>query len=252
MTGRPTSGQAGPHAGEQGQSSVVGVALLLGATVLALGVLTAGIGSMVDAHAARTDADRVATGLEDAIRPVETTGHRTAEVRFARGDLSTVERDLRVLESGTVVADIAVGGLVFERGDRRARSVAGAVIRGRGEAAWPVSGPPVVGSGDTGVLVVGAAKLNASGQSIGGRQVSATVRTNVSHRRRTLGSGEFAVAIETDAHSALGTALRERGATAIDRRDIDGDGLDSVVATFPGTRTGYLVVHDMRLEVSDG
>jgi len=236
---------------DRGQSSVVGVALLLGATLVALGALTAGVGTIVDGHAARADAGRVASDLQ-RLRPVETTGYRTVDVRFTEGSLSTVERDLRVLESGTLLAEVEVDALVYERGDRRVRWVAGAVVRGRGEAAWTVDGPPVVGSRSNGVLVVGAPKLNTTGASVGGRQVTATLATNVSHERASLGTGEFAVAVETAAPVALEATFRERGATTVERRDIDSDGVPSVVATFPGTRTGYLVVHDMRLEVNDG
>lgn len=236
----------------RGQSSVVGVALLLGATVLALGVLTASVGALVSGHAARADADRVAADMDDALRPVETTGHRTGEIRFAEGSLETVERDLHVLKNGTRERTIPVGGLVFARGDRRVRSVAGAVVRGREGNAWPIDTPPVVGSESTEVLVVGAAALNASDGSVGGDRVRAELATNVSHDRTYLGRGTYAVAVETRVPRAFASAFREQGATNIDRRDIDGDGLASVVATFPGVRRGYLVVHDMRLEVRDG
>lgn len=249
---RAATGKPIARSRDRGQSSVVGVALLLGATVIALGVLTASVGTIVDNQASRADADRVATDLDEALKPVETTGHRTGEVRFADGSLYTVERDLHVLENGTPVRSVEIGGLVFESGDRRVRSIAGAVVRGRDEAAWAVTNPPVVGSERNGVLVVGAAKLNASQQSVGGSQVTARLSTNVSHDRETLGPGTYAVAIETRAPAAVEAALRDRGATSIDRRDVDGDGLESVVGEFPGTRTAYLVKHDMRLEVANG
>jgi len=237
---------------DRAQSNVVGVVLLLGATLVALGVLTASVGAIVDGHAARADADRVASDLDGAIQPVETTGHHTGQVRFTDGRLRTVERELRINESGSTVAEVSIGALVYERGDRRVRSVAGAVVRGRGENARTVEPPSVAGSESTGVLVVSAAKLNASGTSVGGGQVTATLATNVSHERRSLGDGEFAVAVETAAPAALESALRERGASSVETKHIDDDGVPSVVATFPGTRTGYLVVHDVRLEVSDG
>jgi hypothetical protein len=238
--------------GDRAQSSVVGVALLLGATVVALGVLTAGIGTLVDSHAARADADRVAADVADALRPVETTGHRSGEVRFTGGSLHTEPRDLHVIKDGTLERTVPVGALVFERGDRRVRSVAGAVVRGRDDNAWTVDEPPIVGSETNEVLVVGAAKLNASGGGVGGAQVSAELATNVSHERISLGRGNYKVAIETTVPVAVERALRERGATSVTRRDVDGDGLESVVAEFPGVRRGYLVVHDMRLEVRDG
>jgi len=236
---------------------VVGVTLLLGATLVALGVLTASVGTVVDGHAARADADRVAADLSDGLRPVETTGHYRAPVAFSEGRLATVERDLRVLERDATgdedeAATVAVGALAYDRGERRVGSVAGAVVRGRGEGSWTVDPPPITGSESAGVLVVGAAKLNASGESVGGSQLTATLATNVSHERRSLGTGKFSVAVETAAPAALEAALRDRGATTVERRDIDGDGVVSVVAEFPGTRTAYLVVHDLRLEVSDG
>jgi hypothetical protein len=236
----------------RGQSSVVGVALLLGATVVALGVLTASVGTLVSDHAARADAERVAADMDDALRPVETTGHRTGEVRFAEGSLRTVERDLHVFKNGTHEVTVPVGGLVYARNERRVRSVAGAVVRGRDDNAWPVDGPPVVGSEQTDVLVVGAAALNASDGAVGGDRVRAELETDVSHDRRYLGRGTYEVAVETAVPTAFESALRERGATSVARRDVDGDGLPSVVATFPGIRRGYLVVHDVRLEVSDG
>ncbi|MFB6151144.1 MAG: type IV pilin [Haloarculaceae archaeon] len=238
------------------QSSVVGVALLLGATVVAVGVLTASVGALVDGHAARADARRVAADLDDALRPVETTGHRTGTVRFADGGLHTVEREVRVFEGYGLgrrrVATVRVGGLVYDRGERRVRSVAGAVTRGRGEAAWTTAPPPIFGSEANGVLVVGVAKLNASGGAIGGSDVTARISTNVTHDRRTLGTGRYAVAVETAVPAAFEAALRDRGASSVERRDFDGDGVPSVLAAFPGTRRAYVVVHDMRLEVSDG
>jgi len=252
------SGTAPPPAAEAGratdrgraQSSVVGVALLLGATVVALGVLTASVGTLVDGQAARTDADRVAADFEDALRPVETTGHRVGEVRFADGHLTTVERDLQLLVDGRVVRTVEVGGLVYERGDHWVASVAGAVVRERGESERVVSGPPIFGSAASDVLVVGAAKLNASAQSAGGSHATVDLATNVSHTRTTLSTDEYAVAVETESPGAFEQAFAARNAT-VSRRDVDGDGTPSVVATFPGDRRAYLVVHDMRLEVGD-
>jgi flagellin-like protein len=237
---------------ERAQSSVVGVAVLLGATLVAIGVLTASVGTVVDSYAARADAGRVATDLDDAVQPLETTGAHSARIRFTEGSLTTVERDLRVQENGTTVAEVAIGGLVYARDDRRVRSVAGSILRGRGEGAWTVEPPPVAGSTATDVLVISATKLNASASAVGGGVVTTTLATNVSHERRSLGTGEFAIAIETAAPVALASAMRERGARSVERSDLDGDGVPSVIATFPETRSGYLIVHDMRLAVSDG
>jgi len=241
----------GDHHRTRGQSSVVGVALFLGATVVALGVLTASVGVLVEGHAARADADRVAADLQSGLRPVESTGHRAATVRFGGGRLYTAERQVRVSDATGTVANVDIGALVYENGDRRVAAVAGAVVRGRGENAWFVESPPVVGSASNGVLVVGAANLSATPSSVGGGQVTARLATNVTHDRRSLGPGRYEVAIETEAPAAFERYFVDRGAS-VSRVDLDGDGIVSVVAEFPGRRRAYLVEHRMRLEVSNG
>lgn len=241
-----TSGRSG-----RGQSSVVGVALLLGATVVALGVVTASVGVLVDGHAARADADRVATDLQSGLKPVESTGHRSTTVQFNGGRLFTAERQLRISDAIGTVATVDIGAVVYERGDYRVAAVGGAVVRGRGENAWIVESPPVVGSESNGVLVVGAANLSANPASVGGGRGTVTLATNVTHDRRSLGAGRYEVAIETEAPAAFERYFVDQGAT-VSRADRDGDGVVSVVAEFPGRRRAYLVEHRMRLEVTNG
>jgi len=77
---------------------------------------------------------------------------------------------------------------------------------------------------------------------------TATLRTNVTHERTALGTGEYGIAIETTTPAPLERWFREQNAT-VSRRDFDGDGVESVVARYPGRREGYLVVHDVHLEV---
>jgi hypothetical protein len=233
----------------RGQSHVVGVTLLLGITVIGLTVLTAGIGTVVQENAATADADRVATDLAAALDPVETTGRHSGEVSFAGGRLRTVERDLRVLDGSGVRQRVAVGGLVFESGDHRVAYVADAIVRGRGEQAWLRDPPPLTTSRAGGVLIVSAARLNTSDVAVGGEgTTTATLNARVGHDRTTLGNGTYRVAIETTTPAPFARWLRERGA-AVSRRDFDGDGVPSVVGRFHGERVGYLVVHDMHLEV---
>lgn len=234
----------------RGQSHVVGVALMLSVTVLALGVVTAGVGALFEAQAAGADAKRVADGLDVALDPVETTGAKTAHVAFGDGRLTTAERRLRVLRDGSVVAAVDADALVFTAGDRRVASLAGAIVRGEDPNAWVAREPPIVASRGGGVLVVGAPKLNASHATVAGSG-TATLRMNVSHSRSDLGSGSFAVAIESETPNALASYFQAEGTTT-SRRDFDGNGIESVVAEYPGTRTGYLVVHDVRLEVGNG
>jgi hypothetical protein len=234
------------------QSHVVGVAVLLGLTVVALGGLTLAVGSLVDAGTASADATRVAEELDTALQPVETTGPRTRPVHFTDGKLHTVRRDVRILENGSVVEGYGAGALVFETGDRRVAFLAGAVVRGRGDGAWLRSEPPITASRPNAVLVVGVPRLGAGDLAVSaGRSAAVRLRTNVSHRRTALGQGRYGVAIETVTPRPFARYFSEQGAS-VTVRDLDGDGVGSVVATYTDRRRGYLVVHDLSLEVNGG
>jgi hypothetical protein len=234
------------------QSNVVGVALLLGIAVVSMAALTAAVGGLVQHNAASADAARVATALDDALEPVETTGQHSDTVRFTNGRLSTVQREIRVLDGSGVRARITVGGLVFEAGDRRVAYVGDAIVRRSGDSAWLHDGPPITAAPDGDVFVASVARFNASGVGIGGNgETSATVRTRVTRDRTALGTGTCAVAIETATPGPLARWFRERNAT-VSRWDFDGDGTTSVVGRFHGNRTGYLVVHDVHAEVTGG
>lgn len=242
MTRRKATGTS------RGQSNVIGVALLLGVTVLSLGTLTAGIGAVVQDNAATADARRVADGLDSALRPVEATGTHHGRVSFAEGRLHTVEREFRLLNDTGTVRRLQVGGLVFERQERRVAFVAGTLTRGPPGSETLVESPPVTVGPD--VLVVGVPRLEGR-VAVSGSNAEVTLRTNVSHDRVRLGNGTYRVAVETAAPDALARGFERRGAT-VTRRDFDDDGVQSVVARFPRERRGYLVVHDVTLGVGDG
>lgn len=233
----------------RGQSHVVGVVVLLGLTAVAMGGLTASIGTMIEDQTATADATRVASDIDGTIRPVDTTGHRTGEISYASGHLGTEVRELRILNTSGVVATVQTDALVFETDERRVATVAGAVTRGRGDNTWLRSDPPITSGPD--VLIVGATKLNGSGSVSGSGGVRTTLRTNVTHERESLGTDEYRVAIETETPSAFESFATRQGATTT-VGDLDGDGVPSIVLEYDGTRTAYLVVHDMRLEVGDG
>jgi len=231
----------------RGQSNVVGVALLLGIAVVSMGSLTAAVGVVVDSSAAEADAERVASDLDAALEPVAATGPQRGEVTFSEGRLRPVDRTLEVRADGAVRERVAVDALVFETGDRRVAFHAGAVVRGSGRTAWLASEPPL--TVDEEVFVVGAPRLGDRVGSVGGTGgVSAAVETDVSHERRDLGEATFAVAVETAAPDAWARFFREQGA----RVDREPGAPATVVATFEGERTGYLVVHDLDAEVTGG
>jgi hypothetical protein len=234
------------------QSHVVGVALMLGVAVLALGTLTAGVGTLIESQTADADAARVADGLDRAVQGAERTGVHSHDVHFANGQLRTVDRRMRLLENGTVVSTIEVDGVVYEHSEGRVLSLAGAVVRDSGASAALADRPSITHSERTRVLIVGAPKLSAGRVSLsGGDGVTATIRTNVSHDRRELGTGNFAVAVETASPDPFRRFFEAQNAT-VETRRFAGDSVDSVVATYPGTREGYLVIHNLRLEVGNG
>lgn len=226
-------------------STVVGVALLAGVTVVALAALTASVGTVVETQADRTDSRMVADTME-RIEPAATTGASTERLAFSEGEMSTASREFRVLDGGTLVVRERLDALVYESGSHRVVFLGGAVLRANGESAWFVRDPRVTATdGERGtVLVVGTAAIEGSVAATG--RTDARLRTTVTHSRRTIDGGTVTVAIETATPRPWAEYFEEKGAT-VERRDIDGDGTTSVVATFETAET-HLVVH--RVEVS--
>jgi len=234
------------------QSHVVGVVLLLGITTIALGGLTTVVGEIIDGQTATADERRVANALDSELRPVEETGPNRVDVRFSEGRLATVERELRVLTDSGVRREIAIGGLVYTSGTNRVGFVGGAITRGKPGNAWLVRGPPVTVTRDNDTLVVGAVTLGEQGAAVGGSGgVTARLRTNVTHERTALPRADYRIAVETATPEPLARHLRDRG-LATTRRDIDGDGVPSVVAGVEGQQELQLVVHRTNTEVAGG
>lgn len=242
----PAGKCAGPR---RGQSHVVGVVLLLGLTAIAIGGLTASIGGIVQDQTSHADALSVSADLDSALRPVETTGHRKGRVTFTEGTLSIASREIRVLNASGVRRTIDADALVYESGDRRVAYVGGAILRGPKGRAWMEHRPPVTSGPD--VLVIGVPRLDGSSSVSGTGGVSTSLETNVSHSRHSLGVDEYRVAIETETPTAFDRYVARQNVTST-VTDLDGDGVPSVVIDYDGNRTGYLVVHDMRLEVGNG
>lgn len=236
-------------AAARGQSHVVGTVLMIGLTVIALGGLTAAVGGIVDDQTSRADVSRVTGDFDNALQPVAATGHRSETITFSSGSLYTVDRQIRVLDGDGQVASVDADALVFEHGNRRVAANAGAIVRGTPGGAWIERPPPITADED--VLVVGAARLNGTGSVGASSSVTVKVTTNTSHERTALGDGKYRVAIESATPHAFESVAEEYGA-GFSVRDVDGDGTPSAVLSFEGTRSGYLVTHDMRLEVGHG
>lgn len=246
----PSSSNALSSAGStpgtrRAQSHVVGVALMLGITVVALAAVTAGVGSTVDSGIARADVDRAADAFA-RLDAVSRTGPGTERVRFADGHLETVDRDLRILDDDGVVRTVEVDALVFTAGDRRVTYLAGAVVRGQPGRAWLVEDPPIAMGRDT--ALVGAPTLGPTRDRAIGGTGHVDLAVEVTHDRETLGTDTYRLAIETETPGPWKRYFERIGAI-VETRDVDGDGVDSVVATFPGERTLHLVLHELDLEV---
>ncbi|WP_435064636.1 DUF7289 family protein [Halobaculum sp. EA56] len=231
-------------ADRRAQSHVVGVAILLGVTAVSMAALTATVGTVVESNAAGVDAGRVSADLDAALAPAAVTGHHRGTVSFTDGRLHTVERTVRVLNASGEVRRLHVGGVVWRSHDHRVAFVAGAVVRGPpGNAV--MDAPPALsvaaGTLAVGVAVVGDERFAYAG---GGR---VPLSTRVSHDRDALGEGDWRIAVETETPRPWRAFFESRGAVT-SARDFDGDGVDSVVAAFPGTRELHLVEHRLRLE----
>lgn len=238
----------------RGQSSVIGVALLVGITMLALGTMAAAVGGVVDDAATDADIRRVTADFERSFRPVEATGLHRGRIEFGEGSLTTEPRTVRLLDATGIVETHDTAAVIYRAnpgldsntGGRRVTFLAGAILVTQGDYTTVVRPPPMASG--PGVLVLGLPVVRGD-VGIGGRRLTLRVTTNVNHTRQTIGEGNWRVAVETTSPDAWNRTLTRRGGQPRDRRDFDGDGIDSVVAGFPNPRTAHLVIHDVELEV---
>lgn len=239
------------------QSHVVGVALLLGFTTLALAGVTASVGTTVDTATDAVTERRVADALAEATRASGRAEPDDATVGLTDGHLAVVDRTVRVWnDTEELVVDS--DALVYRSEGVRVAAVAGAVVRGSPGAAR-LHRPLGVGS-TASTLVVGVTALNPTdttrghswsfGAGAAARQHPTTLEltTDVSHDARRRPRGEWTIAVETTTPVPFERFFESRGA-GVHRADLDGDGVDSVVAAFASSRRLLVVVHRLGLEV---
>lgn len=246
------------------QSHVVGVALLLGITTLALAGLTVAVGTAIDTSAGSVATGQVADGFDDSLRPLRVTGPHTGTVSITDGTIESEDRTLRLLNDSGVVASVGVGTLLYETDDTRVTFLSGAIVRGTPGSAVVSHDPPITTSGRA--LVVGAAALadrDATADisvGVGGgsgpfgveesnRATTVLLHTTVGHSRTTFDEDRWRLGVETETPGAWHDYFRERGATTT-QTDFDGDGVPSVVASFSGSKRAILIVHALNLEVA--
>lgn len=230
--------------GERGQSSVIGVALLLAVTVVAVAGMTAIVGSVIEDRAATAGIERAGAAFDEALDP-GAVGPGRDRIALPGGRLRVVERTLQVRRPGGPVVTLDVGGLVYAADDRSVTYVSGALVRATRAGATVRGDRPV--RADDGDVFVSAVVLGASP----GRGIDAdatTFRTNVTHDRRTVARGNYRIALETRAPDAWATRLDAFGPTTT--TDFDDDGVPSVVVDPDGSGRIYLTIHRLGLEVT--
>jgi hypothetical protein len=163
-----------------------------------------------------------------------------------------VDREVRLLNRTSVVRRVDVGGLVYERGPHRVAVVGGAVVRGHGESAWLHAGPRIRLTGGTLLVSVVALGVDPDRDIGEAGDEGVALRTRPTHERTELPEGVTRVAVESETSAAWERSLTAAGATTVERRDIDGDGVESVVATFPAREWRFLAVHRLNAEVVAG
>lgn len=255
--GSDGAGSRRPWRDRRAQSHVVGVSLMIGLTVLALGALTMTIGSVVESGASSAEADRVADAMAVVADPADVTGTAESELRFGDGRLFVEQRSIRLIDAGdgSVIEQVDSDAFVYEVGSYSVVGANGAVLHAGTGGATMRSEPSIVAARDPGgVLVVGAPSMDVPDLArSAGTGTRIGLRTAVEHDRRDLGEQTVRVAVETEHPRPWAAYFERRNATVVDRSaSFDGDDVDSVVAEFEGERQTYLVVHEADLEVGGG
>ncbi|ELZ91931.1 hypothetical protein C440_16504 [Haloferax mucosum ATCC BAA-1512] len=232
------------------QSNIVGVALLLGIGVVAIGLLTASVGTLVDAQVATADADAAVEGLTELRDGVFAGSNETYSLRVTDGDLSRVDRTVRVISDAGVNRTFGADGYVADLGGQRVAFVGGAVVRGQGESATLATPVPLSLAGDVAFLTLPTVTADsADGVGLG---TGAALRTRTNRSVLDLPSDGYTVAIETETPGAWERAFERRGFDP-SRVDYDGDDVESVAVAVPGgDQTLTLARYNVTVVVAGG
>ena len=234
---------------KRGQANVVGVALLLGVGVVAIGLLTASVGGLVDAQIATADAAAAADGFSSLRDGVVAAANDSYPIRVTDGDLSGVNRTVRIVSETRPTETYDADGYVADLGGQRVAFVGGAVVRGTGDAASLVTPVPVSVAGDAAFLALPVLTANATDG--GGLGSGAALRTRTTRTVTDRSADGYAVAVETATPEAWERAFERRGFETT-RADFDGDGTESVVAAVPDERTLTVARYDVSVVVDRG
>lgn len=237
----------------RGQSAIIGVALLLGLTIVSVGVLTAGTGILVDEAAQGADAQRVADRLATAYNPSTLEGATTLSLALTGGQLTTEERRITLRRSGDVVATVDTRALRFARGDHHVSVLGQAIIRGQADRARFVRDPGLVtvfGAEDDRTLSVSITSLSGQVDESMSQQTSLRLRLHGSHERRDPGAGRYSISIET-ATPELWEAYLADIAVSVRIEGADTSQTKVVVAELGRVSRARLIIHQVEIR-TDG
>ena len=150
---------------DRAQSEVIGVVLLLGLTITAVGVTVALGSTAVSDVQSSADVQRIEGAMTQVDSKASLVAHggstsqrvrldpsRNADVRVD-GDAGTMRIEVEAKnETGgveTVTRNVTLGAIVYERGDERVAYQGGGVWRSNGDGSWMVSPPEFHYRGDT-------------------------------------------------------------------------------------------------------
>lgn len=237
---------------DRGQANVVGVAVLVGLTMLGVAAVIAGVGTVVDSAASEASTAAVAGDL-DALLESAVRHHRgSSTIQLHGGRLEPTTRQVQVTHDGDPVVERAIGGLRYRGPDGRGvvTVLNGAIVRSDGRRRQ-VKQPPRVTVTDrsTGSLMIGIVDLQWHGPSTAARNGALAVETTRDVRRHRAAPASLQVSVETAMPVQWEEWFRNHGAT-VSRSDTDADGITTVQASF-GNRSLYVVVYEVEL-IADG
>jgi hypothetical protein len=246
QTADTEEGRAHPR----GQSAIIGVALLLGLTIVSVGVLTAGTGILVDEAAKGADAKRVADRMATAYNPSTLEGSATLSLALTGGQVSTAERRITVRRFGDVVAAFDTNVLQFEEGNHQVTVIGQAIVRGQAGRARFVRTPRLVtlfGSDGDRTLSISIVALAGRIDQTVTNQEPLRLHLNGSHDRRNPGAGRYTISIETATPGIWQDYLTDIARSVRIVGD-DSSGTKLVVAELGRVSRARLIVHRVEVE----
>lgn len=235
------------------------LALVAAVTVLALGGLTAGIGSLIQGGASTVEAERAADELGAAVDPKEIVGTRERSVDLRGGTVDVKAHRIRIVDADglaiheseatvPIVEELQSDALVYTRDDQTIR------LRGRA-ITTSIDGdhslhrePGIITDDDTVVLGIGL--LQTDDEKLEDRSAAVTVIAESEHERVTYPEQAYAIAIETPHPDIWEPYLESTGASVeTTGAQFPDDDYHSVIATFAGERELVLVRNDVTVEV---